>query len=147
MVRSFVVDDGEITDFASFYTIKSSVLKFEPDNAEELEKMENDQNYCEFNKFGKVVKHGYNKVVAAFCYYTVVKDGNFDRHCKLMQSLMSQAAVKGHDVFNMVDVLNHKRLTENPDLLLNAGNGRLAHYLYNWRCPSMEPEDVGIILV
>ena len=49
---------------------------------------------------------------AAYCYYTVVKDGDYERHCNLMKSLMAQAAEHGHDVFNMVEVLQHKRLTE-----------------------------------
>lgn len=51
----------------------------------------------------------------------------------------------GYDVFNMVEVLQNKRITD--DLLFKIGGGRLAHYLYNWRCPAMEAEDVGIVLV
>ena len=93
------------------------------------------------------MKHGYNKVNAAYCYYTVVKDGNFERHSDLMKSLMAHAASHGHDVFNMVEVLQHKRLVADQGLLFKPGDGRLAHYLYNWRCPAMEAEDIGIILV
>lgn len=74
--------------------------------------MKTDKN-CNFtNKFGNQVRYGYNKVCAAYCYYTVVKDGNFERHCKLMKSLMAHAANMGHDVFNMVEVLQHKRLVQ-----------------------------------
>jgi len=106
-----------------------------------------DPKYCKENKFGNEVRQGYNKVNAAYCYYSVVKGGDFERHCLLMRSLMSHAADKGHDVFNMVEVLQHKRLTTDPGLLFKSGSGRLAHYLYNWRCPGLEAEDVGIILV
>ena len=68
------------------------------------------------NQHGNVCKYGYDKVNAAYCYYTVVKDSNFDRHCLLMKSLMSHAANEGKDVFNMVEVLEHKRLTTDQGL-------------------------------
>jgi glycylpeptide N-tetradecanoyltransferase len=60
--------------------------------------------------------------------------------------MMASAANLGHDVFNMVEVLQNKRMTE-EGLMFKPGDGRLAHYLYNWRCPSMEAEDIGIVLV
>ena len=152
VVYSYVVDTGEgagadVTDFASFYALNSTALKFEPDNAEEAQKMATDPKYSKQNKFGNEVKPGYNKVNAAYCYYTVVKGGDYDRHCLLMKSLMSHANERGHDVFNMVEVLQHKRLTQEPGLMFKSGSGRLAHYLYNWRCPGMDAEDIGIILV
>lgn len=49
VVYSYVVDSGEmtdITDFASFYALNSSALKFEPDTPEEAEKMAQDKNYA-----------------------------------------------------------------------------------------------------
>jgi glycylpeptide N-tetradecanoyltransferase len=49
------------------------------------------------------------------------------------------------DVMNMVEVLNNKRVVQ--ELIFKPGDGRLAHYLYNWRIPSLEAEDVGIVLV
>ena len=149
IVFSYVVDNanGEITDFASFYALSSTALKFEPDNPEQAEKMKTDKNYVFENSHGNKVRHGYNKVYASYCFYNVVRDGDFERHVLLMKSLMAQAAHHGYDVFNMVEVLQNKRLTTDAGLLFKPGDGRLAHYLYNWRCPAMEAEDIGIILV
>jgi len=114
VVYSYVVDDGEgtdLTDFCSFYALNSSVLKFEADTPEEAQKLMNGEIHQVVSKHGNTCKKGYNKVNAAYCYYTVVKGNDFERHSLLMKSLMAQAADVGHDVFNMVEVLQHRRLT------------------------------------
>ena len=91
VVYSFVVDNeqDEITDFASFYALNSSALKFEPDSAEQRQMLIDSPDSYVINKFDKVVKPGYNKVNAAYCYYNVVRNGDFERHSDLIKSLMS----------------------------------------------------------
>jgi glycylpeptide N-tetradecanoyltransferase len=59
--------------------------------------------------------------------------------------MLARASALGFDVFNMVEVLQNRRVA--IDLLFKGGSGRLAHYLYNWRIPQQEPTEVGIVLV
>ena len=46
------------------------------------------------------------------------------------------------------DVFNALHLMENVDFLqkLKFGDGDLQHYIYNWRFPSMQPKEVGLVL-
>jgi glycylpeptide N-tetradecanoyltransferase len=72
--------------------------------------------------------------------------GNDEERQKLVfKSMLSKASQKGFDVFNMVEVLQNRRIA--TDLLFKAGSGRLAHYLYNWRVPQLDAPDIGIVLV
>lgn len=51
----------------------------------------------------------------------------------------------GFDVFNVTEVMQHKRIIE--DLMFKVGDGKLNHYFFNWRVPAVNPEDIGIILM
>jgi glycylpeptide N-tetradecanoyltransferase len=33
------------------------------------------------------------------------------------------------------------------DLKFGSGDGTLNYYVYNWKCPSMKPEKVGLVLL
>ena len=50
----------------------------------------------------------------------------------------------GFDVFNALDLMNNKEFLEK--LKFGIGDGNLQYYLYNWKCPYMEPHQVGIII-
>ena len=52
---------------------------------------------------------------------------------------------QGFDVFNLTEVLQHKRVLE--ELMFKVGDGQLKHYFYNWRMPAVEPERIGIIML
>ena len=47
---------------------------------------------------------------------------------------------KGFDVFNALDLMENKVFLEK--LKFGIGDGNLQYYLYNWRCPPMDPEKV-----
>jgi len=51
----------------------------------------------------------------------------------------------GFDVFNLTEVMQHKRVLE--DLMFKAGDGQLHHYLFNWRVPAINAEDIGIVMM
>ncbi|KAM3185994.1 hypothetical protein ACTXT7_005240 [Hymenolepis weldensis] len=53
------------------------------------------------------------------------------------------ATLLGYDVFNALDLLENAKFFE--DLKFGIGDGNLHYYLYNWRCPTFEPEEVGIV--
>ena len=47
---------------------------------------------------------------------------------------------RGFDVFNALDLMDNKDFLEK--LKFGIGDGNLQYYLYNWKCPSMTPEQV-----
>ncbi len=49
---------------------------------------------------------------------------------------------KGFDVFNALDLMDNKNFLEK--LKFGIGDGNLQYYLYNWKCPPMDPEKVRI---
>ena len=46
----------------------------------------------------------------------------------------------GFDVFNALDLMDNKHFLEK--LKFGVGDGFLQYYLYNWKCPSMEANQV-----
>jgi len=119
VVFSYLVlkDDGSVGDFISFYALNSSVLQ--------------DPNH--------------DKIFAAYAYYNFVEDNDEERLKMLIKDALILAKRNDFDVFNMTEVLKHG-LIQN-DLMFKPGDGRLAHYLYNWRVKSIASSDVGIVLV
>ena len=51
----------------------------------------------------------------------------------------------GFDVFNALNVMENANFLE--ELKFGKGDGCLQYYLYNWKCPEMEPKDVGLVLL
>ncbi|KAG5832289.1 hypothetical protein ANANG_G00289510 [Anguilla anguilla] len=62
----------------------------------------------------------------------------------LMGDALILAKSKGFDVFNALDLMENKTFLEK--LKFGIGDGNLQYYLYNWKCPSMNPEKVGLVL-
>ena len=118
---SYVVEDedGNISDFASFYALNSSIL------------VENEWNYTH--------------LMAAYCFYNFVKDNDPQRQRILMRDVLIQAKNEEFDVFNMVAVLQNKEVTD--DMMFKPGDGKLSHYFYNWRISKVEENQIGIVLV
>ncbi|XP_055541352.1 glycylpeptide N-tetradecanoyltransferase [Wyeomyia smithii] len=90
-----------------------------------------------------VMHHAVHKCVkAAYSFYNVsTKTPLLD----LINDALISARNLNFDVFNALDLM------ENRDFLVplkfGIGDGNLQYYLYNWRCPSMHPDDVGLILL
>jgi len=120
VVFAWLVQDdstGIVTDFISFYALNSSVL--------------NDPHH--------------DKIMAAYAFYNFVPENDANRMKLLMRDSLILAKKNNFDVFNMTEVLKHKLVKE--DLMFKPGDGRLAHYLYNWRQKGIESDDIGIVLV
>jgi glycylpeptide N-tetradecanoyltransferase len=79
---------------------------------------------------------------AAYCYYY------FNTKTQL-QALMTDALIlaKRHDfdVFNALDILDNEQCLK--ELKFGIGDGHLQYYMYNWRCPSVKPSQVGLVLL
>jgi glycylpeptide N-tetradecanoyltransferase len=49
------------------------------------------------------------------------------------------------DVFNALDILDNASVFK--ELKFGPGDGNLQYYVYNWRCPQIVPEQVGIVMM
>ena len=47
-------------------------------------------------------------------------------------------------MFNALDLMENAEFLEK--LKFGIGDGNLQYYLYNWRCPIMDPKRVGLVL-
>uniref|UniRef100_A0A182VRI7 Glycylpeptide N-tetradecanoyltransferase n=1 Tax=Anopheles minimus TaxID=112268 RepID=A0A182VRI7_9DIPT len=90
-----------------------------------------------------VMHHAVHKYVkAAYSFYNVSTRTPW---LELMNDALISAKNLGFDVFNALDLMDNKQFL--APLKFGIGDGNLQYYLYNWRCPSMQPEDVGLILL
>lgn len=90
-----------------------------------------------------VMHHAVHKCVkAAYSFYNVsTKTPWLD----LINDALISAKNLNFDVFNALDLMENRKFL--VPLKFGIGDGNLQYYLYNWRCPSMQPEDVGLILL
>uniref|UniRef100_A0A8C8FAC7 Glycylpeptide N-tetradecanoyltransferase n=1 Tax=Oncorhynchus tshawytscha TaxID=74940 RepID=A0A8C8FAC7_ONCTS len=58
----------------------------------------------------------------------------------LMNDTLILAKLKGFDVFNALDLMENKVFLEK--LKFGIGDGNLQYYLFNWKCPPMDPDMV-----
>lgn len=63
---------------------------------------------------------------------------------ELMQDTLIVAKNMGFDVFNALDLMDNKDFLEK--LKFGVGDGFLQYYLYNWKCPHMDTNQVGLVL-
>ncbi|XP_040020750.2 glycylpeptide N-tetradecanoyltransferase 2 isoform X2 [Gasterosteus aculeatus] len=78
---------------------------------------------------------------AAYSFYTVHTQTPL---LDLMNDALILAKLKGFDVFNALDLMENKVFLEK--LKFGIGDGNLQYYLYNWKCPPMDPDKVGLVL-
>lgn len=79
---------------------------------------------------------------AAYSFYNV---STTTPMVDLMKDALIEAKKTGSDVFNALNLM------QNDDFLkthkFGIGDGELQYYLYNWSCPEMPPDKVGIVLL
>ncbi|XP_062517516.1 glycylpeptide N-tetradecanoyltransferase 2-like [Corticium candelabrum] len=63
----------------------------------------------------------------------------------LFQDALILANKDGYDVFNALDLMKNGEFLEK--LKFGKGDGNLQYYLYNWRCPTLESDQVGLVLL
>lgn len=90
-----------------------------------------------------VMHHPVHKQIkAAYSFYNVASKTPLE---ELMHDALVSAKMLNFDVFNALDLMENKTFLQN--LKFGIGDGNLQYYLYNWRCPNMIPENVGLILL
>uniref|UniRef100_A0A671SCF8 Glycylpeptide N-tetradecanoyltransferase n=2 Tax=Sinocyclocheilus anshuiensis TaxID=1608454 RepID=A0A671SCF8_9TELE len=83
----------------------------------------------------------HHSLKAAYSFYNVHTTTTL---LDLMGDALILAKAKGFDVFNALDLMENKTFLEK--LKFGIGDGNLQYYLYNWKCPSMGSEKVGLVL-
>ncbi|XP_072523802.1 glycylpeptide N-tetradecanoyltransferase 1b [Salminus brasiliensis] len=83
----------------------------------------------------------HRRLKAAYALYAVTTATPLQQ---LMEDILIIAKARGFDVFTALDVLGNKAFLE--PLRFTEGDGRINYYLYNWRCPSINPDKVGMVL-
>lgn len=90
-----------------------------------------------------VMHHAVHKQIkAAYSFYNVATSTTWP---ELMNDALISSKNLSFDVFNALDVMENKKFL--APLKFGIGDGNLQYYLYNWKCPSMQPEDIGLILL
>ena len=84
----------------------------------------------------------YKTLYAAYSFYNVANTVSLTA---LMKDLLILSKKTNVDVFNVLDVMENEQFLK--DLKFGIGDGYLQYYLYNWRCPQVEPKGLGIVLL
>lgn len=85
----------------------------------------------------------YNLLRAAYSYYYY--PGPYTQ-LELTRQALIMAKSEGFDVFNMLDLMNNSEQII-TDLKFGKGDGTLQYYLYNWKCPELQSNEIGLVLV
>mmetsp|Transcript_115218 Transcript_115218/g.367614 ORF Transcript_115218/g.367614 Transcript_115218/m.367614 type:complete len:476 (+) Transcript_115218:181-1608(+) len=84
----------------------------------------------------------YNLLKAAYSYWNVAT--TVPLH-ELMYDALIFAKRHDFDVFNALNVMENDSFLK--ELKFGIGDGFLQYYLYNWKCPKIEPTGMGLVLL
>jgi len=84
----------------------------------------------------------YNVLRAAYSYWNVAT--TVPLH-ELMADALILAKRHDFDVFNALNVMENDQFLK--ELKFGIGDGFLQYYLYNWKCPKIDPSGIGLVLL
>lgn len=84
----------------------------------------------------------YSLLKAAYSYWNVAT--TVPLH-ELMYDALIFAKQHDFDVFNALNVMENESFLK--ELKFGIGDGFLQYYLYNWKCPKIEPGGIGLVLL
>jgi glycylpeptide N-tetradecanoyltransferase len=84
----------------------------------------------------------YTSLHAAYSYYNVATTIPI---LDLFKDALTLAKTEHVDVYNCLDLMENRVVFE--DLKFGIGDGNLQYYLYNWKCPEIEPNETGLVLL
>eukprot|EP00546_Thalassionema_frauenfeldii_P003836 CAMPEP_0178919218 /NCGR_PEP_ID=MMETSP0786-20121207/14310_1 /TAXON_ID=186022 /ORGANISM="Thalassionema frauenfeldii, Strain CCMP 1798" /LENGTH=386 /DNA_ID=CAMNT_0020593115 /DNA_START=179 /DNA_END=1339 /DNA_ORIENTATION=- len=97
---------------------------------------------CSFYHLPSTILGHDSTLFAAYSYYNVATSISWEQ---LMKDCLILAKREGSDVFNALNLMENDEFLQ--ELKFGYGDGHLQYYLYNWACPSMKPNDIGIVLL
>ena len=152
IIESYVVEDpsspGRLTDFVSFYTLPSTVMNHPQHTSIKVSQPQQLLVGC-LNLLPQ----------AAYSFYNVSTETPWP---DLMGDALVLAKKTNFDVFNALDLMENRYRVEQvfycefinvfifseflEKLKFGIGDGNLQYYLYNWKCPKMDPKRIGLVL-
>jgi len=84
----------------------------------------------------------HDKLNAAYSFYNVATSVEFK---VLMNDMLIMAKKEGQDVFNMLNLMENQSIVK--DLKFGLGDGNLQYYIYNWNCPDIESQKIGLVML
>jgi glycylpeptide N-tetradecanoyltransferase len=84
----------------------------------------------------------YTLLKAAYSYWNVATTVSM---AELMYDALILAKQQDFDVFNALNVMENDQFLK--ELKFGIGDGFLQYYLYNWKCPKIEPSGIGLVLL
>merc|ERR1712194_244038 len=84
----------------------------------------------------------HNLLKAAYSYWNVATSVSL---VDLMSDALIYAKQMDFDVFNALNAMENDQFLK--DLKFGIGDGFLQYYLYNWKCPKLDPCGVGLVLL
>ncbi|CAE7365427.1 Nmt1 [Symbiodinium natans] len=99
---------------------------------------------CSFyNLPSSILGHEKHTVLkAAYSYWNVATTVPLQ---DLMYDALILAKQQDFDVFNALDVMENESFLK--ELKFGIGDGYLQYYLYNWKCPKIDPGNMGLVLL
>lgn len=152
IVECYIVEsEGEITDMFSFYSLPSTVMKHPTHKTLR----------AAYSFYNVSTKTSWTDLIGdALIIAKKVRPAGFRLPSKAGDLLKqpdkfiirtvdtnvtnSTVLQNGYDVFNALDLMENSEFLEK--LKFGIGDGNLQYYLYNWRCPSMTPKDIALVL-
>jgi glycylpeptide N-tetradecanoyltransferase len=101
-------------------------------------------DFCSFYQLPSSIlgNDKYNLLKAAYSYWNVATTVSLP---DLMTDALILAKQHDFDVFNALNVMENDQFLK--DLKFGIGDGFLQYYLYNWKCPKIEPCGIGLVLL
>lgn len=140
-----VDNDNQITDFVSFYHLPSTIINNPKHVRVHCLRSGGDcVAVADFEPFAILLAllAKQKTLFAAYSYYNVANTMDLK---DLMQSALVLARDRNVDVFNALDLMDNSNVL--ADLKFGIGDGHLQYYLYNWRCPGIQPNELGLVLL
>eukprot|EP01067_Filipodium_phascolosomae_P009205 Filipodium_phascolosomae@DN8144_c0_g1_i1.p1 len=83
----------------------------------------------------------YSTLKAVYSYWNVARTVPWK---DLMNDSLILAKNLDFDVMNALDLMDNSQFLK--DLKFGVGDGNLQYYLFNWKCPQLEPQEVALVL-
>jgi len=90
-----------------------------------------------------VIGHKTHKLLkAAYLFYYVPGKNSLT---SLIRDCLISAKKDNFDVFNCLDILQNQKFLE--ELKFGIGDGHLYYYLYNYKCPEIKSDKLGLVML
>jgi len=119
--------------------VNSYVIASDDDNEGQTTKV---TDLISFYHLPSSILHHDDTLYAAYSFYNVATSLPL---VELMRDALILARAEGADVFNALNLMDNDDFLQ--ELKFGLGDGNLQYYIYNWACPEMPPDQVGIVLL